>query len=373
MSKTKIFISSTCYDLSQVRDDIRNSILGIGHTPYLSDYPSFPIIPDLTNLENCKRNVRENTDIFILVIGGRYGSLDITSNKSITNLEYESAKQYGIESFIFVNDTILSILPIWEKNPDADFSSYVDSVEVFKFIQGIKNEQKWIFTFNKASEIVNTIKDQLSVYLMYLIDKKRGNKIEPLPEFSNESVRARQIALDKPAYWEFLLTDELLRTKLNSVSKKFNDLNNGLIFKKHISVSGIDFLNTKFKDMICLLSLFGAAAKKMEKSWGELGTAGDAIEIKEAVETIISGCNSLFDWELNLKYELPPEKFINLQNLLQGCSFELFQQIEELPNKLMEPFKEPNPKGTFEIYMKIDAPSRMDEINMEINRLNRML
>lgn len=106
MSKTKIFVSSTCYDLSQVRDDNKNCIIELGHQPYLSDYSSFPVIPDLTNVGDCKRNVRENTDIFILVIGGRHGSLDKELKKSITNIEYDISKEYGIESFIFVSETI---------------------------------------------------------------------------------------------------------------------------------------------------------------------------------------------------------------------------------------------------------------------------
>jgi hypothetical protein len=372
MSKTKIFISSTCIDLNQIREDLRNSVLELGHQPYLSEYTSFPVIPNLTNLENCKRNVHENTDIFILIIGGRYGSLDDKSNKSIINLEYDCAKQYGIESFIFVDETILSILPFWEKNPDSNFSNYVDSTEVFRFIQGIKNEQKWIFSFKKASEIISTINEQLSVYLKYLIDKKRSNRLEPLPEFKDETTRAKQIALDKPEFWEYLLTDELLRSKLSVIKNNFIDLNQGLIFKKHKLVSSEEFLGTKFKDLKSLINLFGTVTKKLEKSWGKPGEAGDAIEIKVAVERLISGCVALFEWELNLKYEVPPEKFETLQNLFKGCSYELFQQIEVLPSKLMEPFKEPNPKGTYNIYLKIDAPSKLDEIENEIKRLNSL-
>jgi hypothetical protein len=367
MSKTRVFVSSTCYDLSQIREDLHRCIIELGHEPYLSEYPSFPVIPNLSTIENCKRNVRENTDIFILIIGGRYGSLVENSSKSITNSEYDCAKQYGIDSFIFVNDQVDSILPLWEKNPNADFSSYVDSSEVFRFIKGIRNEQNWIYTFNKASEIINIIKKQFSVFLKYLIDKKKSDKLDPIPEFKEESLRAKQIALDKPPYWEFHLADELLRTKLKSLRKKFDDFNNGLICRGFKQIDETTILEIKAKDLIVIISLFEKSAKKLEKSFGDPGVPGDPIEIKESVDTLINGCQYLLDWEIDLKYDIPPEGYQSYKELLQGGALEIFEQLEEFPKLLMEPFKEPNPKGEFLIYLKFRSPSKLENFNKEIH------
>ena len=36
MAGVNIFISSTCYDLSQARQDLRDFISGLGHTPMMS-------------------------------------------------------------------------------------------------------------------------------------------------------------------------------------------------------------------------------------------------------------------------------------------------------------------------------------------------
>jgi hypothetical protein len=173
MSKTRIFISSTCYDLAATREDIRNCINGLGHEPLLSDYPSFPVLPDLKTVDNCKKIVRDNTDIFILIIGGKRGSLDPNTGKSITNTEYEAAKENNIDSFVFVSRSVMNLLPIWENNPDANFSPTVDYPEVFNFIKNIMAEQKWVFTFEKTSDIKDILKNQFSVYLNYLIQKKK--------------------------------------------------------------------------------------------------------------------------------------------------------------------------------------------------------
>jgi len=45
MTDVNIFISSTCYDLSQVRQDLRDFISGLGHNPMMSEQNDFPIIP----------------------------------------------------------------------------------------------------------------------------------------------------------------------------------------------------------------------------------------------------------------------------------------------------------------------------------------
>ena len=45
MAGVNIFISSTCDDLSQVRQDLRDFISGLGHTPMMSEQNDFAIIP----------------------------------------------------------------------------------------------------------------------------------------------------------------------------------------------------------------------------------------------------------------------------------------------------------------------------------------
>src|SRR5947209_15106936 len=106
MSRTKIFVSSTFFDLAQVRDDIRTTITELGHEALLNEYPSFPVNPSIDTIENCKKAVR-SSDFFVLIIGGRRGSLDPVSGKSITNVEYDAALQSGIDCFIFVNEQMM--------------------------------------------------------------------------------------------------------------------------------------------------------------------------------------------------------------------------------------------------------------------------
>jgi hypothetical protein len=111
-----VMVSSTFYDLRQVRANLSKFISDeLGYIPLLSELPSFPINPDLSTIENCRARVENNADIFVLIIGGRYGSIDDETNKSITNLEFLAARQKGIPINAFIERGILSVIPVWKK------------------------------------------------------------------------------------------------------------------------------------------------------------------------------------------------------------------------------------------------------------------
>lgn len=100
MAGVNIFISSTCYDLSLVRQDLRDFISSLGYNPMMSEQNDFPIDPQLDNWENCINAVKKYADIFVLIIGNRYGAVGETG-KSITNTEYLTAVQKGIPIYTF--------------------------------------------------------------------------------------------------------------------------------------------------------------------------------------------------------------------------------------------------------------------------------
>src|SRR5207302_3934911 len=92
-----IFVSSTCYDLSQLRLDLKRFIESFGYDAIISESSAFPINPQATTIQNCINAVRDCADILVLVVGNRYGSSPPgESDRSITNLEYLEAKAKGI-------------------------------------------------------------------------------------------------------------------------------------------------------------------------------------------------------------------------------------------------------------------------------------
>ena len=108
-TKPSVFISSTCFDLGQVRVDLNQFLDSLGLNPVLSEFNSFPVNPDYDTIKNCREAVKSHSDIFILIVGSRYGN-STDNGKSITNLEYIEAKAKRIPIYIFVAKHVVNIL-----------------------------------------------------------------------------------------------------------------------------------------------------------------------------------------------------------------------------------------------------------------------
>jgi hypothetical protein len=337
MDKTKVFVSSTFFDLEQVREDIRSALTSLGHEPLLNEYSSFPILPDLDTIENCKKVVR-SCDLLVLIVGGRRGSLDKSTGKPITNVEYATARQHGISRFVFVNKTVMTVLPLWRKNPEADFSAYVDDPQVFCFIEELSENQQWIFTFTKASEICEVLRTQLSVLLKSLLDQKRSGQLDPLLAFSGTTEKARQIALERPTYWEFLLTAELLRSKAQALRQECADFERGLIYspKKRVSARAfLDIVGSRMSDPVTLVNIAKKSLEdELREAWGPPGQPGDPVSILRAVDRIVGAARHLLEWEIDITAFEPPEKFRNLGRFLTGMSGELVGEFTRVADEV---------------------------------------
>jgi hypothetical protein len=200
----------------------------------------------------------------------------------------------------------------------------------------------------------------------------------PIKEFANETYRAQRLALERPPFWEYLLTIELLRSKFAAVRRSYSDLEKGFIFRKSKVVSGQEFYNLlkgKMRDLELLLPAFDAILNnEIPASWGAPGEAGDALEIKHAVDILISACNELVEWEIDLQSIQSSEAFVTLLSLMQGLMATLLDEVERLIEELSKPFEQPNPAGEYEINLVLKFPeNRFEQMNAEIRRLGKRI
>jgi hypothetical protein len=96
--KLQIFLSSTYEDLIDHRLTAMEAVLASGHIPATMEQFS---PGDETAWEKIQRWIDES-DAFILILGGRYGSLEPLSRKSYMHLEYEYALIKGKPFFSLV-------------------------------------------------------------------------------------------------------------------------------------------------------------------------------------------------------------------------------------------------------------------------------
>jgi hypothetical protein len=203
------------------------------------------------------------------------------------------------------------------------------------------------------------------------LEKRLGDKFEP---FRNESAAAQQIVLDKPEHWELLLALELLRPRLDQIKREYSDLRRGLIFKPFTVLDKSLFLGWMKKkgqelgNLAVLLRV--AVEEEFNQSLGGPGEAGNALEIKRAVDKIIFGCQSLLDWEIDNEFTRFPGECEQIKRKTRDWTEPIVSELEKLPVGIAKLLDEPTPKGMYRINMALEFPENADEILSDMQKLS---
>lgn len=211
MANLRVFISSTCYDLSIIRGQLRNFIESIGYEPVMSDYNDVVYDPRTHTHTSCIDEVT-SCDIIIVIIGSRFGgkiipqalsSVDIdalkkesksieTLNKqdeiSITQLEVLKAIETSIPVFAFVDERVANNHLDYEKNKNQPFIqdwvfSSIEKPEtakyIFEFINFLRHRttNNGITNYSKYQDIENALRRQWSGLFQRMLSEQKNKQI----------------------------------------------------------------------------------------------------------------------------------------------------------------------------------------------------
>ena len=121
MAQPRIFVSSTCYDLQEIRSQLRSFIEDFGFLPVMSDYGDIFYDYQKHIQDSCKDEI-EKSQLFVLIIGNNYGSIyykqkdTVKTPDSVTMQEFRRAIEVDIFKHIFIN-----------KYVDYDYKNYLKS------------------------------------------------------------------------------------------------------------------------------------------------------------------------------------------------------------------------------------------------------
>lgn len=99
--KLQVFVSSTFVDLQTERQAAVEAILGAGHIPAGMELFA---AGDKSQMEVIRQWIDES-DVYMLILGGRYGSIEEVSGRSYTHIEYEYALSRSKPVFACVIDS----------------------------------------------------------------------------------------------------------------------------------------------------------------------------------------------------------------------------------------------------------------------------
>lgn len=200
MAIPRVFISSTFYDLRQVREDMERFIKELGYEPVRHETGAIPYGKDNAPETYAYREV-ELCDIIVTIIGGRFGtSSQYELGYSITQNELKRALDRGIQVFIFVEKNVLSEFSTYQINKENKATKYrfVDDVKVYEFIEQLyqlpKNNP--ITPFETSSDITKFLKNQWAgLFQRFLQEQKRLSEIKVLDEMKTVSSTLQQLVV----------------------------------------------------------------------------------------------------------------------------------------------------------------------------------
>lgn len=155
--RLQVFISSTYTDLIEERQAAVEAVLNAGHIPAgMELFKS----GDKSQKETIKKWIDES-DVYMLILGGRYGTIDQESGKSYTHWEYDYAEISGKPRFSIVINDIALDEKVKEKGQDVlerehykEYRDFKDTVlsKISKFYSDIKDIKLAIYESLKEFE-----------------------------------------------------------------------------------------------------------------------------------------------------------------------------------------------------------------------------
>lgn len=164
MARPRIFLSSTFYDLRQVRTDIDIFIDTLGYEIIRNEEGEIPYGKEEALEEYCYKEIK-NIDILVSIIGGRFGSESTRGHSSISQLELKTALKENKQVYIFIEKNVLSEYETYLINKEGQMKfRYADDIRIYQFMEEIKGlpNNNNIKGFETANEITRYLKEQLA-------------------------------------------------------------------------------------------------------------------------------------------------------------------------------------------------------------------
>ncbi|KAA6323691.1 hypothetical protein EZS27_026893 [termite gut metagenome] len=252
MAKPKIFISSTFYDLKQIRSDIDSFIESLGYDAIRNEEGDIPYNRDVPLENSCCKEI-QSVDILVSIIGGRFGTESKRNSSSISQTELRTALDANKQVYIFIEKSVLTEYEIYLLNKENNEMAYryVDDKRIHQFIEEIKNlnVNNNIKGFETASDITKYLKEQFAGLFQRFLEEQTKIKEINLIDRLDRTAKT----LDKLVTY---LSDEN-KDKAEEVNKILM-INHPLIESLRTSLKiPYNFYIIGFDDLKCLLDARG--------------------------------------------------------------------------------------------------------------------
>lgn len=197
MAKPRVFVSSTFYDLRQVRIDLDRFIRELGYEPVLNEFGSIPYGKDEKLEEYCYKEI-SSIDILVSIIGGRFGTESQHQNLSISQMEFKTAFELNKQVYIFIDKNVYSEFQTFllnKENKDIKYR-FADNKKIYEFLEFLESlpNNNNIHPFESSTDITQYLKDQWAgLFQRFLAEQTRMKEINLLKGVENTAKTLNQL------------------------------------------------------------------------------------------------------------------------------------------------------------------------------------
>ena len=195
--------------------------------------------------------------------------------------------------------------------------------------------------------------------------------------YANESEAARRLALEHGKLWEFLLVEELLKSKLQVLKNECDQFDQFLkSTPRKRFIGGREFTNWLGDEMGEILSTIEkiktCITKELIASLGAAGVSGDAIEILNSVNALFGHTRRFLIFELVVSAADVPSGVQGLKAAFRGITMSVVGFLEELIDEWGRNLDALR-KGshTFNLEVTLSCPPQLQKASEQVARFNK--
>ena len=143
---------------------------------------------------------------------------------------------------------------------------------------------------------------------------------------------------ERPAFWEHLLTAELLECLVARGKSRLEELRKGMIYRPLIVLSDGEAMHRFayiFGNIMNIATSFVAVMDDITPSWGPSGVAGNPLVIHRACQRVGFLIDALIDWETDLRFTKTSDIFSPLFQCLHDSTVGYIDEIARVPAEII--------------------------------------
>lgn len=230
--KFSIFISSTYEDLIEERQALMSVALENNFIPVgMEQFHAAP-----TNQWNVITKMIDECDIYLIVIGGRYGSIDEKTGLSYTEKEYDYSKSQGLPVLVLMKKSSAVV----ESEKDTGNDKYNKMEKLDNFRKKLKNDGNTVDFFTDLNSLKYVASTTFKNAIDYIDNNAGWVRYRDIIDVINEEAETRnKDNAEQVAYQQKML--EELGEMFSKFSNRLTELeNNQLTWKEIPSVTSED-------------------------------------------------------------------------------------------------------------------------------------